>query len=103
MTRSTLAALVVALSVFVGLLAGSALADRTDVWSAASVYMRDVHLRKLADGGCSVQAWALYTKQDGGIADKVSQDREVSGANRTSCLDVMDVKASALFKADEGL
>lgn len=87
----------------IALVAGVALADRTDVWNAASVSVHDVHLRKLPDGGCSVQAWATYAKQDGGVADRPSNDQQVAGANRTTCLDIMDNKASILFKNDEGL
>lgn len=80
-----------------------ALADRTDVWSAASVDVHKVDLAKLSDGGCSVQAHAFMTKQDGGIASESSRPVEVGGANRTTCLDVLNTRGPALFKADKDL
>ncbi len=84
-------------------LAGIALADRTEVWLSNSVNVQKVYLSKLADGGCSVRAEALTTKQDGGSALDSSKDLEVSGVNRTDCLNIIDTRAPVLFKADKGL
>ena len=79
-------------------------ADRTDVWSASSVAVYKVELNKMTDGGCSVRACATLSKQDGGTKSKCTQEAvEVGGANRTTCLDIIDVKAPNLFKSEEGL
>jgi hypothetical protein len=85
------------------LLSGLALADRTDTWSAASVKVYQVELLKLSDGGCAVQAHASMSKADGGTTTESSAVVEVSGANRTTCLDIIDTKAPVLFKSDKGL
>lgn len=84
-------------------LATVALADRTDIWNANSVAVYQVELIKLSDGGCAVQAYATITKQDGGITSEGSAVTPVAGANRVTCLDIMDVKAPVLFKADKSL
>ncbi len=65
--------------------------------------MTHVDLRLLADGGCSVQAWATYSKTDGGVSSEGTASTDVTGANRTSCLDIIQTKAPVLFKADKGL
>lgn len=83
--------------------AGVAYADRDDVWSAASVQVQSVVLNLLPDGGCSVQALATYSKSDGGTVTESSAFAEVSGANQTTCLNIVNVRALALFKSDKGL
>lgn len=85
------------------LLSLAALADRTDVWSTASIRVTEVHLSKLPDGGCSVSATGTYTKADGGTLTEATDHFEVAGANRTDCLNILDVRALALFKLDKGL
>ncbi len=80
-----------------------AFADRTDIWSNSSVKVYQVELMKLPDAGCAVQAWATYTKSDGGIANEPSAITEVAGVNRTDCLNIIDVRAPVLFKAEKGL
>lgn len=80
-----------------------ALADRIDVWSAASVTVYKTELHLLADGGCSVTAWASYSKADGGQVSEGSATTEVAGANRVTCLDILNNKAPLLFKTDRGL
>ncbi len=80
-----------------------AFADRTDVWSAASVNVTLTELHKLPDGGCAVLAVAAMTKQDGGVTIEASRLVEVSGANRTTCLDILNTKAPVLFKTDKDL
>ncbi len=82
---------------------GAAFADRTDVWSANSVQVTRVELEKLTDGGCAVVAWAVYSKSDGGTASEPSRRAEVSGVNRTDCLNIIDTRAPVLFKSDKGL
>lgn len=82
---------------------GVAFADRIDVWSASSARVQEVTLRKLPDGGCAVQAFGTYTKQDGGVVGASSRIQELGPANRAACLDLMDNRARALFLADEGL
>lgn len=81
----------------------TALADRIDSWSAASVSVYKVELNLLSDGGCSVTAFASYTKADGGSVTEGSATTEVAGANRTTCLDILNNKAPVLFKNDRGL
>ncbi len=83
--------------------ATSALADRTDIWSNATATVHQVELRKLGDGGCVVQATGIMIKQDGGISLETSRPVEVSGANQTACLDIINTKAPVLFKSDKGL
>ncbi len=78
-------------------------ADRVDTWLASSVTVQTVTLLKLTDGGCAVSALATVTKSDGGVSLEDSAAIEVSGANRTTCLDVLNNKAPVLFKADKGL
>ncbi len=97
--RSRVAVLALASLVF----ATIALADRTDVWSANSVVVKSVTLVKLADGGCAVAAQADFTKADGGRASEISAMTEVSGVNRTDCLNIIDTRAPVLFKSDKGL
>ena len=94
------AAVVLAAVLLVGDEAG---ADRTDVHLSSTVRIHKVDLYKLADGGCAVQAYGTYLKTDGGVTDRPSVLREVAGANRTDCLNIMDTRAPALFRADEGL
>lgn len=84
-------------------IAALAFADRTDIWSNASVVVKKVELLKLPDGGCAVQAYASFTKQDGGVVIEGSALTEVAGVNRTDCLNIMDTRAPVLFKADKGL
>ncbi len=88
---------------YVLLIATYAWADRTDVWSANSVVVYKLDLSRLPDGGCSVQAYGRITKSDGGTTTEGTESREVSGANRTACLDLLDTKGPVLFKAERGL
>lgn len=80
-----------------------ALADRTDVWLAASVDVYKVELFKLSDGGCSVSAYANLSNAAGGTDSQGTRSIEVAGANRTTCLDILNNKAPLLFKTDKGL
>lgn len=80
-----------------------ALADRTDVWLASTVSVYHVSLDLLPDGGCVVTAFASITKTDGGVTTEGSSPTEVAGANRTTCLDILNNKAPVLFKTDKGL
>ncbi len=77
-------------------------ADRvmTDLESSIKVYKTE--LNSLPDGGCSAQAYARITQSDGGTKTEGSRVVEVSGANRTTCLDILDTKAPALFKSSNG-
>lgn len=88
---------------FAVLIGRTGLADRTDIWSAASVQVVSTNLQLLDDGGCAVVATARYAKSDGGMAMETSAATQVAGANRTTCLDILQNKAPALFKADKGL
>ncbi len=81
---------------------GIALADRTDVWLASTVKVDNVELQSMSDGGCRIIAQARYAMTDGGTAFETSKVKEVSGANMTSCLDIL-IKAAVLFKTDKGL
>lgn len=80
-----------------------ALADRVDTWLSASVSVKQVVLTRLPDGGCSVAAGATVDNQSGLQSFEFVKPTDVSGANRTTCLDILDNKANALFKADKGL
>lgn len=103
MNRDTFEALV--LSFFLACVCGAATAwaDRSDVWLASTVQVKAVNLLLLDDGGCAVSATARYAKSDGGPSTETTGFVAVSGANRTTCLDIINNKAPALFKADRGL
>lgn len=98
---------IIAASLVIGgllFIADVAIADRTDVWTASSVSVTRVDLLKLLDGGCAVAACATYTKQDGGTSGlRCTEQVNVAGANRTTCLDIMNNKAPVLFKSSEDL
>ncbi len=102
-TAGILAGVTVGLVVGAVLLSGEAVADRTDVWLSSSVSVYRAELVRLPDGGCAVQAYANVSKSDGGVSSDGSALTDVGGANRTTCLDVLDNKAPVLFKADKGL
>lgn len=89
--------------IMVCFVAYSSFADRIDIWSASSINVQHVDLFKTADGGCLVVASAVIQKQDGGISNDYSKATEVSGANQTACLDILNTRAPVLFKADKGL
>jgi len=76
-------------------------ADRVTTETEASVKVYRTELNTLSDGGCSVKAYALVTKSDGGVVGEGSREVEVAGANRTSCLDIQ-TKALVLFKSTNG-
>lgn len=80
-----------------------AMADRTDIWLSSSVVVSKLELYRLPDGGCEVEAHASFMKQDGGTRHKSSGTLEVAGANRTVCLDLLNTKGPAIFRAVEGL
>ena len=88
---------------FLVVVSGVAFADRTDVYLSNSAIVTRVHLDRLADGGCAVDACGQYSKQDGGTTRACTPSIDVAGANRTTCLDLLDNKAPALFKSNEGL
>lgn len=77
-------------------------ANRTDVWLLSSARVDLVHTWTLPDGGCAIQAVGTYLKSDGGSVTEDSRVQELSGANRTSCLDVQ-TKALLLFTTDKAL
>ncbi len=89
-----------AVAVLLGALVVSA--DRTTVDVDSSVGVKVVRLELLPDGGCAVQAWADLTHSDGGSTREPSAVVEVTGANRTTCLDVINTRALALFKLTNG-
>ncbi len=75
--------------------------DRSHVDAEASLRITQTHLISLSDGGCSVQAFASVTSNDGGVTQEPSAVVQVAGANRTSCLDVL-TKSLVLFKSTNG-
>lgn len=79
-------------------------ADRTDVLLSSTVQVSGVDLRLLPDGGCTVVAYGSVSKSDGGVVNGSSGDPlEVSGANQTTCLNILNVKGPQIFKAAQGL
>ena len=84
-------------------IASVANADRTDVWDASTVNVYRVDLEKLPDGGCAVTAFATMSKQDGGVISDGTRRTEVSAGNRTDCLNIINVRAPVLFRADKDL
>ncbi len=82
-------------------------ADLSETWSASSVVVQSGELRLLPDGGCSAQAYATYTKQDGGIRFEGTPTKELTGLNRTTCLGLLNPNDgggfSQMFKQDKGM
>lgn len=78
-------------------------ADRTDVWDATTVTVKQATLEPLADGGCMITVFASVAKGDGGVMVDTTAGKELAGANRTACLDILNNKALVLFKTDKGL
>jgi hypothetical protein len=77
-------------------------ADRVTIESETSIQVYKTELNTLPDGGCSVLAYATFTKADGGVTNEPSNKGtpfEVGGVNRTDCLNINNVRAPALFKA----
>lgn len=81
-----------------------AIADRTitAVWLSTSVTTTQVQLNPLPDGGCIFQIWANVTQDDGGVVTGLTSIKELSGANQTTCLNIMSA-GKTLFKNDQGL
>jgi hypothetical protein len=77
-------------------------ADRVTIVPEASIKVYRVELDKLPDGGCAVTALATMTQTDGGILTEGSRRLEVAGVNRTDCLNIIDTRASVLFKSTNG-
>lgn len=77
-------------------------ANRFDEYVSGSETVKLGHVFPLLDGGCAVQATGTFANVDGGVVTEDSKYTELSGANRTACLDVL-TRMKALFKADKGL
>ena len=78
-------------------------ADRSDVWLASTVKVQRVELISLPDGGCAVSVRANFSNAAGVTTSELARGVEVAGSARTVCLDILNNKAPALFKADRGL
>lgn len=76
-------------------------ADRVDTWQSATAKVMNAELSLLSDGGCKITARGEASKAGGGQFSSVVS-KELSGTNRTACLDVL-TKAQALWKIEEGL
>lgn len=85
------------------LIATIAIADRTDTWLASTIAITKVELAPLPDGGCTVTAYGSYSNNLGKVVYEGTATTEVAGANRTTCLDILNNKAPVLFKTDKGL
>ncbi len=86
------------------LAAAISFADRSDIWSAASVKANVIHMRRnVLDGGCIIHIESSFSKQDGGTVNVLTSPIEASGPALTQCMDILDTKAPALVKADQGL
>ena len=78
-------------------------ADKTVTFDSTKVTTHTVHLHLLADGGCSVEGCATVLQKDGGQPPfQGCESAELSGTNRTRCLNVLS-DADALWKSRQGL
>lgn len=84
-------------------------ADRVVTAIDSTVTVTRVELSPLPDGGCAVVAYATFqnagvTLPDGGpiLQQEGTRAVEVAGANRTTCLDILNNKAPVLFRSDRG-
>ncbi len=88
------------------LVAGAAYADFFKRGLASTVRVTRVEITPLPDGGCSATAFASFEVDGGSVGSELVYDRsrtvELSGANRTLGLDILDA-GSTLFKTDKGL
>lgn len=87
----------------VGLAATAAIAlaqSRTDEWDANTARGTAVDLRLLPDGGCVVAAMCgRLVSADGGVTlEGCSEGPELQGANRTTCLQILEAGGKGWVK-----
>jgi hypothetical protein len=82
--------------------AGAALADRVDTVLSATATWTHYTIEVLPDGGSRMQLCGYAKKADGGVTDEKCAAQDLTGATRTSTLNLGDT-GLGLWKSRQGL